>query len=234
MVEVRMRAPLASLLLPATLRLGWAPCFALLALTSGQAIAQQSSIVVLGDSNTQGYGVAPQQAFPAGLEAQLGAAGHSLHVVNAGVAGDTFGGLLSRVDSQVPPGTRVVVVQAGYNDLHQGVPPNVSIANMSGVLARVQARGATAVLCGFFSKKWDAVGRSLAARYNAIFVPGSTCYDPIHVGPDGLHMSAVGHQIVAARLARVVEPLVGTQSQSHAAVVIQTRSDARVTQTSGR
>lgn len=202
-----MRTPLALLISP---RLGL--CFALV-LISAPAIAQQSQIVVLGDSNTQGYGVAPQQAFTAGLQARLGGSGYSHQVVNAGVAGDTFGGLLARVDSQVPPGTQLVIVQAGYNDLHQGVPPSVSIANMSGVLAHVRARGAMPVLCGFFSKKWDSIGRSLAKRYNAVFVPGSTCYDPVHVGPDGLHMSAAGHEVVATRLARAVKPLLGKQAR---------------------
>jgi len=169
----------------------------------------QATIVVLGDSNTQGYGVAPQQAFPARLEAILRASGRAVDVVNAGVLGDTLGGLLARVDSQVPQGTRLVIVQGGFNDIDQDVPANVSAANMRAILARLQARGVKAVLCGFFDKKWDAVGRKFAAQYHAVFVPGSTCYDPDNKGPDELHMSAAGHAVVAARLARVVGPMLG-------------------------
>jgi acyl-CoA thioesterase I len=169
------------------------------------ASAQEATVVVLGDSNTQG--VNPQDAFPARLEGLLRRSGRPVHVVNAGVIGDTLGGLLARVDSQVPQGTRLVIVQGGFNDIDQDVPPNVSAANMRAILARLQARRVKAVLCGFFDKKWDAIGRKFAAQYNAIFAPGSTCYDPDNKGPDELHMSAAGHAVVAARLARVVGPL---------------------------
>ncbi len=179
------------------------------ALTHSTPAAAQATIVVLGDSNTQGYGVAPQQAFPARLEAILRSSGRAVQVVNAGVMGDTLGGLLARVDSQVPPGTRLVIVQGGFNDIDQSVPANVSAANMQAILARLRARGVKGILCGFFDKKWDAIGRKLAAQYNAVFVPGSTCYDPDNKGPDQLHMSATGHSVVAARLARVVGPMLG-------------------------
>jgi acyl-CoA thioesterase-1 len=173
------------------------------------ASAQESTVVALGDSNTQGYGVSPQDAFPARLEALLRASGKSVRVVNAGVMGNTLGGLLARVDSQVPAGTRLVIVQGGFNDIDQDVPANVSAANMRAILARLQARGVKTVLCGFFDKNWDAIGRKFAAQYNAAFVPGSTCYDPDNKGPDELHMSAAGHAVVAARLARVVGPMLG-------------------------
>jgi len=173
------------------------------------ASAQEATVVVLGDSNTQGYGVNPQDAFPARLEALLRRSGRAVRVVNAGVMGDTLGGLLARLDSQVPQGTRLVIVQGGFNDIDQDVPANVSAANMRAILARLQARGVKAVLCGFFDKKWDAIGRKFAAQYNAVFVPGTTCYDPNNKGPDELHMSAQGHAVVAARLARVVGPMLG-------------------------
>jgi acyl-CoA thioesterase-1 len=173
------------------------------------ASAQEATVVVLGDSNTQGYGVRPQDAFPARLEALLRRSGRQVHVVNAGLMGDTLGGLLARVDTQVPQGTRLVIVQGGFNDIDQNVPPNVSGANMRAILARLQARGVKAVLCGFFDKKWDGIGRKFAAQYKAVFVPGSTCYDPDNKGPDELHMSAAGHAVVAARLARVVGPMLG-------------------------
>ncbi len=187
----------------------FAAAFCLVSAFAGHVSAQEATVVVLGDSNAQGYGVSPQQAFPSRLETILRSPGRSVRVINAGVALDTFGRMLARVDTSVPPGTRLVVVQGGFNDLDQDVPPNVTASNMRAILARLQARGVKTVLCGFFDKKWDAIGRSFAAKYNAVFVPGSTCYDPDNKGPDELHMSAAGHAIVAARLARVVAPMLG-------------------------
>ena len=47
--------------------------------------AAQAQVVALGASNTAGKGVAPQEAYPAQLEAMLRAKGYSGHVVNAGL-----------------------------------------------------------------------------------------------------------------------------------------------------
>ena len=89
------------------------------ALFAGPADAGSTRIVALGDSNTAGFGVARQEAFPAQLEAMLRGRGIDAQVSNAGISGDTTQGMLSRVD-KVPAGTQIVIVQGGYNDLRRG------------------------------------------------------------------------------------------------------------------
>lgn len=177
-------------------------------LVCGTATAQPL-IVALGDSNTAGYGVGQGNAFPAQLNALLRRRGYNARIANAGVSGDTFGGMLNRLDTSVPAGTRLVIVQGGYNDLIRGTPRDVIIARMQGILSQLRARRVPAILCGFFFPEWDAVGRKLAAQYRARFVPGSTCYSPSHTGPDRLHMSAQGHTVVAQRLVPVVASALG-------------------------
>lgn len=184
----------------------WLCLFGLLVvccLTSETAVSQPL-IVALGDSNTAGFGVGQGNAFPAQLKVMLQRRGYNARIANAGVSGDTFGGMLSRLDTSVPAGTRLVIVQGGYNDLIRGTPRDVIIARIQGILSQLRARHVPAVLCGFFFPEWDAVGRRLAAQYGARFVPGSTCYSPSHTGPDRLHMSAEGHTVVAQRLVPVV------------------------------
>src|SRR5271169_6480528 len=80
------------------------------------AVAHAATVVALGASNTFGKGVSRNQAYPAQLEALLRARGLGVHVVNAGVNGDTTGGMLARLDHVVPKGTSVVVLQPGGND----------------------------------------------------------------------------------------------------------------------
>jgi acyl-CoA thioesterase-1 len=172
-------------------------------LASGTA-SSQPLVVALGDSNTAGWGVGQPNAFPSQLNGMLQRRGYGARIVNAGVSGDTFGGMLSRLDTSVPNGTRLVIVQGGYNDLIRGTPRDVIIARMQGILSQLRARRVPAVLCSFFFPEWDAVGRRLAAQYGARFVPGSTCYSPSHTGPDRLHMSVQGHTVVAQRLMPVV------------------------------
>src|SRR3974390_146843 len=176
--------------------------WALFVLPAHLAFAQEPLVLVLGDSNTEGYGVGAQAACPARLEAVLRRSGRHVRVENAGVAGDTFAGMIGRVNASVPPGTNVVIVQGGYNDLQSGLAPTQIIENLRALLAAVRSRGVrTVVVCGFFSPEYDAMGRGAAAAYGAAFVPGRDCFDPRNAGPDGLHMSAAGHQVVAARLA---------------------------------
>src|SRR3974390_3901808 len=82
--------------------------------------ANAAIIVALGASNTYGKGVSRAQAFPAQLEALLRASGHAARVVNAGINGDTTGGMLRRLDRAVPNGTTVVILQPGGNDRRKG------------------------------------------------------------------------------------------------------------------
>ena len=173
-------------------------------LFTDHASAQGVRIVSLGDSNTAGYGVAGQEAFPARLEAMLRMAGIDAQVSNAGISGDTTQGMLNRLDNAVPQGTQVVIVQGGYNDLRRGSSPAAIAANVEAILSRLRARQVRAVLCGFYDEPWNAIAR----RHGAAFVPSGTCYDARYRGSDGLHMNAAGHQVVAARLLPVVQRLV--------------------------
>src|SRR3979411_3551464 len=78
--------------------------------------AQAATVVALGASNTFGKGVSRSQASPAQLEALLRAKGLNARVVNAGINGDTTGGMLARLDRGVPKGTRVGTPRArGHN-----------------------------------------------------------------------------------------------------------------------
>jgi acyl-CoA thioesterase-1 len=169
------------------------------------AKAQTIRIVALGDSNTAGFGVGRQEAFPARLEALLRMNGTDAQVLNAGISGDTTQGMSTRLDGAVPQGTRMVIVQGGYNDLRRGSSPAAVAANIEAILSRLKVRQIKAVLCGFYNEPWEVIAR----RYGAAFVPSSACYDSRNRGFDGLHMNAAGHEVVAARLLPVVQRSLG-------------------------
>jgi acyl-CoA thioesterase I len=144
------------------------------------ANAAHIDIVALGASNTAGYGVGTAAAYPAQLEALLRAKGYDVTVTNAGVSGDTSAMILARVDSAVPIGTKVVVLQIGiYNDTRTGVSSAENAANIKAAIARVRARGAKVVFVGVAS--YTAIPKS-AYQY------------------DGIHLTEAGHALYAARL----------------------------------
>jgi acyl-CoA thioesterase I len=161
-------------------------CLFAFALFAGGAAASNSAsaqIVALGASNTQGRGVSSSEAFPAQLENMLRAKGSNLHVINAGISGDTTSGMLSRLSSSVPEGTKVVIVQYGGNDNRKAVDPAVRQANIAGIEQQLRARGIKVV-------RADGLVRS-ALRSGM-------------VQTDGQHLTAAGHQRVASALSGMV------------------------------
>jgi acyl-CoA thioesterase-1 len=91
-------------------------------LLSFAAIANSNAqIVALGASSTAGYGVGASSAYPAQLEAILRARGRAMSVSNAGISGDTTGGMLARLSSAVPDGTKIVILQIAGNDAMKGM-----------------------------------------------------------------------------------------------------------------
>lgn len=98
-----------------------------------------------------------------------------------GISGDTTGGMLTRVDRAVPSGTRIVIVQGGYNDGRRGVSVQQRDANVDAILGRLATRKVRVVLCGLAGAQWTGIAR----RHGAVLVPGSTCYDANIAGSIG-------------------------------------------------
>jgi acyl-CoA thioesterase-1 len=76
------------------------------------------------------------------LEAALTARGYQVTVTNQGVNGDTTQWVLQRLDSAVPPGTDIVILNIGINDsvLHH-VSPDTIAANKLTIVERLRAKG---------------------------------------------------------------------------------------------
>jgi acyl-CoA thioesterase-1 len=130
----------------------------------------QAQVVALGASQTNGKDVSRDQAYPAQLEAMLRARGRSAQVVNAGVDGDTPRGMLSRLDSAVPPGTKVVILQPGTNAVDPGA--------VSQIRARLAARGVRVIM-------FEGARRLVPAG---------------DVQADGQHLTPEGYRVVASQL----------------------------------
>src|SRR6476660_1490835 len=80
-------------------------------------------IVAIGASNTHGFYVGNEGAYPAKLQALLRAKGIDAQVTNAGVPFETTGLMLRRIDKDVPDGTDIVILEPGGNDKRFLVPP---------------------------------------------------------------------------------------------------------------
>jgi acyl-CoA thioesterase-1 len=68
-------------------------------------------IVAIGASNTHGWYVGKEGAYPAQLRALLQAKGIDAEVTNSGVPLDTTAMMLRRIDTDVPNGTDIAILQ---------------------------------------------------------------------------------------------------------------------------
>ncbi|WP_024506944.1 GDSL-type esterase/lipase family protein [Bradyrhizobium sp. ARR65] len=134
--------------------------------------AHAATVVALGASNTAGKGVSADQAYPAQLETLLRAQGLDVNVINAGVSGDTTGGMMARLESAVPKGTKVVILQPGGNDLRKGAP------NYTAELQR----------------------RLMAMGVRVVMLPNGMFRGKPHQA-DGMHLTAEGYHMLAQQLA---------------------------------
>src|SRR4051794_41974175 len=108
----------------------------------GSAEPARAQIVAIGASNVAGRGVSSSDAWPAQLEGMLVAKGRNVHVTNAGNNGDTNAGMLARLDSAVPQGTKIVLLDrygGGWDG--RGVGKGGQKAGMGGDGAKLRSRG---------------------------------------------------------------------------------------------
>ena len=149
----------------------------LVAMLLGLGGPARAQIVAIGASNVAGRGVSSSDAWPAQLEGMLAAKGRHVQVTNAGINGDTNAGMLARLDSAVPAGTKIVLLDrrgGGWNArrLHQG-DQNAELAAIEG---RLRSRGIRVI-----PMWWNPVLRN-------------------YLQPDGIHFTAEGHRVEAAHM----------------------------------
>jgi acyl-CoA thioesterase-1 len=176
-------------------------------------------ILALGDSLTAGFGLAPDQAFPARLEKALRAEGREVSVINAGVSGDTTAGGRARLDWALAAKPRLAIVELGANDGLRGLDPNLTHANLDAILKRLKADGVPALLAGMlappnygkaFEAEFRAVFTRLAAENDVVFYPfflDGVAGDPALNQPDGLHPTARGVEVIVSRILPAVRKL---------------------------
>jgi acyl-CoA thioesterase I len=153
----------------------------------GSAKATAITIVALGASSTEGWGVGQQSAYPALIEARLKARGYDVHVINAGSPLNSTAGMLANLDTTVPNGTSLVLIDTvPLNSRINGLTPAQSKANIDSIISRLRAR-----------------------KIKTIVVDLIPIFSKGFIQPDGLHLSAQGHEATATMLLPRVVAAIG-------------------------
>lgn len=186
-----------------------------------QASADPKVILFFGDSLTAGYGLSPEQAFPALVEKNCNKNGTPCKAINAGLSGETSAGGLSRIDWILRQPIDVFVLELGANDGLRGLPLDQTKKNLQAIIDKVRAKypNVKIVIAGMmvppnmgpdYTASFRKIFPELAKRNNATLIPfllqDVAGYEKLNLG-DGIHPNQEGHRIVANNVYQALTPL---------------------------
>jgi len=168
------------------------------------ALSAGSAVLVIGDSITAGYGVVPDEAWPANLARSTG-----WNVIAAGVSGDRSEGGRARLpallDEHAPA---LVIIELGGNDMLRRVPDGDIVANLDAMIEAARGRGAKVVLMAV--PRPNALGaltglapapfyRELAQRRKVALIEKAlpAVLSDSQLKLDPLHPTVQGHRVLA-------------------------------------
>ena len=164
---------------------GWALAFlqAAALIFAPPAWAKDKLVLAFGDSLTAGYGLKPNESFPAQLQAALIKGGIPARVHNAGVSGDTSAagrGRLAFVLAGLKAKPDLVILELGANDMLRGLKPDQTRANLDAILTELGKRRIPVILAGMraspnlgkaYQAQFDPLFASLATRHRVRLYP---------------------------------------------------------------
>ena len=170
------------------------------------------TILALGDSLTDGFGVDPDMAYPTQLERRLRADGYNVAVTNAGISGETTSGAVSRLDWMLQTEPDIVIIETGGNDGLRGIDLSVTRQNIDALAAAFTEQGAVVVIAGMqiisnlgdeYASEFRAIYPEAAEAHNAILIPfflEGVAGDPELNQADFIHPTAEGYTVIVENI----------------------------------
>jgi len=176
-----------------------------------------STLLVLGDSLSAGYGINQESGWVALLRDDIGA-DHS--IINGSISGDTTGGGLNRLPRLLEEySPDYVLLELGGNDGLRGQPLSLMKNNLQAMIGLVREAGAEPVLFGMrlppnygrrYSDAFAAVYPQLSEAENVLLIPFQLEQLSLTEGmvqEDGLHPTELAQPIIKDVIKGYIEPL---------------------------
>ena len=176
-----------------------------------------STLLVLGDSLSAGYGVNQESGWVALLRDDLGN-GHQ--IINGSISGDTTGGGLNRLPLLLEKfSPDYVLLELGGNDGLRGQPLNLMQRNLLAMIELCRQAGAEPVLFGMrlppnygrrYSDAFAAIYPQLSEQEKVMLIPFELDELAITEGmiqEDGLHPTALAQPIIKDVIKGYLDPL---------------------------
>lgn len=184
------------------------------------SFAQNKKLVVLGDSLTEGIGVAKDSAYPALVEKKIHDSGKKeWTVVNAGVSGSTTASAMGRLKWLFKAKPDLLLIVMGANDGLRGLKIDESQKNLAQAIEYAQAQKVSVVLGGLYvppnygkdyTEKFKKMYVDLSKKYKTPLIPfvlDKVAGDPKYNQADGIHPNEAGHKIIAETVYQEIKGL---------------------------
>ena len=171
--------------------------------------SNDSNILIIGDSLSAGLGVTYNQACPFLLQVRLIKEGYLIHVLNAGISGDTTSGGVQRLPKLLDKYTpEIVVIELGGNDGLRGTSINSIESNLRSMIETALGRDAKILLIGMqlppnygnaYTTSFQNLFPELASEYGIGLVERliqrmmDGAWEQSLMQLDGIHPNAEGH-----------------------------------------
>ena len=133
-----------------------------------QGMLAPVTVLALGDSLTEGLGVANEDNYPAQLQASLQQMGYkNVEVVNSGLSGETSTGLVNRIDWVLQTKPDITILTIGANDAIRGLDIATIEANIRTAVKKLQDNGSEVILGGM--QIYDNLGNDYVKSFSAIY-----------------------------------------------------------------
>lgn len=159
----------------------------ILSISCISTVVSAKTILIVGDSLSAAYGIAPKQGWVQLLQQRLDQQYPKQHkVVNASVSGETTSGALARLPKLLQTyQPQVVVIELGGNDGLRGQPPQMIQNNLAQLIQLSQKNKATVLLFGMkippnygtaysaaFEKNYQVISQQYKIKLLPFFLDG--------------------------------------------------------------
>ncbi len=178
-------------------------------------------ILLLGDSLTAGYGIDPEDAYPALLAEKMAETHPEWQVAPSGLSGETSAGGLRRASWVLQKPAAILVLALGANDGLRGIELSDTKRNLQRIidLARDKYPEIKVVIAGMqmppnlgaqytteFRKLFPALAEENDVELIPFLLEGVAGHPQLNIA-DGIHPNEEGHEIIAENVWRILEPL---------------------------
>ena len=172
--------------------------------------ATPPSLMFIGDSLTAGYQLPLNDAFPAIIQSKVGS--QNIHIINAGISGDTTYSVLNRLDFTLTNTPNMVFLCIGANDGLKGIHPDITKKNINTIIEQLEKKTITVILAGIslpenYSPKYiqafESIFTAVAKDHHTPFMPfllKDVAGVPSLNLTDRIHPNKKGHQIIAKNI----------------------------------